>query len=168
MVEASLIFILCILLVSSAAINSKRLIVGVNKYSHDSSICIIDALEEKVLFTQAKERITGRKHDGGAVGGLMKYALDYIGANADDIHTVVSNNHHFRVLPFEKRIPWAVATKAVPADYADTLNLLAGAKHLELSHHLAHAWSMVGSAPFSEGLVVVMDVSAWIEIDAYV
>ena len=27
----------------------------------------------------------------------------------------------------------------------------------ELSHHLAHAWSVIAQAPFESGLVVVMD-----------
>ena len=31
------------------------------------------------------------------------------------------------------------------------------ARHLELSHHLAHVWSAVAQAPFNKGLVVVMD-----------
>lgn len=149
--------LLALLFVSLADATSRRLILGLNKYSHDAAICVIDALEEKVLFSQAKERLSGRKHEGGAVGELVAYALRYLQAEESDVHTVVSNNHHFRVLPFERRVPWAVATNYVPADYADRLNLLPAARHLELSHHLAHAWSVAGSAPFPGGLVLVMD-----------
>ena len=130
---------------------------GLNKYSHDAAVCVIDALEERVLFSQAKERISGRKHDGGAVGGLVQYALSYLGADPSDVHTVVSNNHHFRVLPFERRAPWAAALNYVPRDYCDPLNLLPSARHLELSHHLAHAWSVAGSSAFPGGLILVMD-----------
>ena len=34
---------------------------------------------------------------------------------------------------------------------------MSAARHLELSHHLAHVWSAVAQAPFNKGLVVVMD-----------
>lgn len=47
---------------------ASKLIVGLNKYSHDASCAIINADSGQLLFAQAKERITGRKHDGGAVG----------------------------------------------------------------------------------------------------
>jgi predicted NodU family carbamoyl transferase len=47
--------------------------------------------------------------------------------------------------------------KYSPEEYNHELNLLPNAKHLELSHHLAHAWSVIGTAPFSEGTVLVMD-----------
>jgi predicted NodU family carbamoyl transferase len=99
------------LLITSAIIAShcnlinalRPLIVGLNKYSHDASCCILDSTSGKVLFTQAKERISRLKHDGGAIGELLQYGLESIGAEIDDIQTVVSNNHHHRVLPFERR-----------------------------------------------------------------
>jgi carbamoyltransferase len=69
----------------------------------------------------------------------------------------VSNNHHFRVIPFEKRIDFYRSINYVPDDYGDFFNRLPSARHMELSHHLAHAWSCVGTAPFSDGLIVVMD-----------
>ncbi|KAJ1429313.1 Carbamoyltransferase-domain-containing protein [Ochromonadaceae sp. CCMP2298] len=134
-----------------------ELIVGVNKYSHDASCCIVDAHTGEILFTQAKERITGKKHDGGSVGSIVRYGLQSIGADIQDVHTVVSNNHHFRVHPFEARMLLNVALNYVPASYDDEYNLLPNALHLEISHHLAHAWSAVGTAPFDHGLVLVMD-----------
>lgn len=134
------------------------LIVGLNKYSHDASVCIIGANDGKVLYAQAKERITRQKHDGGAVGDNLRHGLEAIGASLEDIHTVVSNNHHFRVTPFEKRIPFYVPLQYVPPDYLDDANLVPTAKnHLELSHHLAHAYSVACSAPFKSGLILVMD-----------
>lgn len=136
---------------------SASLIVGVNKYSHDASICIVDSTSGAILFTQAKERITGRKHDGGAVGELVDYGLEYLKASRDDISAVVSNNHHFRVHPFEKRIPFASALNYIPNDYTHISNLLPHATHYELSHHLAHAWGCVATAPFTSGIVLVMD-----------
>jgi hypothetical protein len=167
-----------------------QLIVGLNKYSHDASCCIVDASSGKVLFTQAKERLTRSKHAGGGVGELVNYGLQAVGATVGDVATVVSNNHHFRVLPFERRLPFAHALGYTPMEYLDPSNLLPNAQHFELSHHLAHAWcvrdtvwrdrkrlvalsahsspsplplpphprrSVVGTAPFDAGLVVVMD-----------
>lgn len=81
------------------------LIVGMNKYSHDAGCCIADR-SGKVLFAQAKERISRRKHDGGGLGDLMTYGLESINASPKDVAMVVSNNHHFRVLPFERQLPW--------------------------------------------------------------
>lgn len=133
------------------------LIVGLNKYSHDASCCIIEASTGKILFSQAKERITRKKHDGGQTGDLVEYALEYLGASISDIAVVVSNNHHYRVLSFEKRLPFASALNYVPSDYLKESNLLPNAKHFELSHHLAHAYSVAGTCPFTDGLIVCMD-----------
>ena len=134
-----------------------NLIVGVNKYSHDASCCIIDSDSGNVLFTQAKERISGRKHDGGSVGSIVRHGLHSIGADLKDVASVVSNNHHYRVNPFEERINFNKALNYVPSEYDNEYNLFHGVEKLELSHHLAHAWSVVGTAPFDQGLALVMD-----------
>ena len=55
------------------------LILGVNKYSHDTSICITDGDSGDILLTIAKERLTGRKHDGGSVTSLLDYGLKSVG-----------------------------------------------------------------------------------------
>ena len=137
--------------------NTDKLIIGLNKYSHDTSCCVIDAKSGKILFAQAKERITRKKHDGGGSAEIVRYALDYLDASIDDVALVVSNNHHFRVHPFEKRLPFAAAVKYVPNDYLDQYNLLHNAKHMELSHHLAHAYSVAGTSTLSDGLILCMD-----------
>ncbi len=133
------------------------LIAGINKYSHDASLCLIDEKKGEIVFAQAKERLSGKKHDGGGVADLIQYALDYLQAKPEDITTVVNNNHHFRVNPYERRLKFASALKYEEADRLRVTNLLPHAKTLELSHHLAHAWSVVGVCPFDKGLVVVMD-----------
>jgi predicted NodU family carbamoyl transferase len=79
--------------------------VGLNKYSHDAGCCILDK-SGKVLFAQAKERFSRVKHDGGAVGDVVAEALVSIGAEPDDVDIVVSNNHHFRIQPFERQLEW--------------------------------------------------------------
>lgn len=137
--------------------SSKGLTVGLNKYSHDVSICILDK-NGSCLFAGEKERITRHKHDGGDAGEVVEHALECCGASLDDVEVVVSNNHHFRVLPFEKRLPWSVGMNHYPQSYIDDANLIPGAKHYELSHHLAHAWGAAASCPYEDDcLVVVMD-----------
>jgi predicted NodU family carbamoyl transferase len=111
----------------------------------------------EILFAQAKERLSGRKHDGGGVADLVEYACEFIGAKPEDITTVVSNNHHYRVHPYERRLRFATALKYENPDNLRPSNLLSHAKHYELSHHLAHAWSVVGTCPFDKGVVLVMD-----------
>ena len=137
-------FVATALICNTATHALRPLIVGLNKYSHDASCCIIDSTNGKVLFSQAKERLSRIKHDGGAIGELLLYGLESIDATIDDVSTVVSNNHHHRVLPFERRLPFYRGLKYTPEDYSDVSNLLPNAQHFELSHHLAHAWSVVG------------------------
>ncbi|CAN0131180.1 unnamed protein product, partial [Ectocarpus sp. 4 AP-2014] len=133
------------------------LVVGLNKYSHDSSVCILSYRDGTCLFAGEKERLTRAKHDGGDTGELVSHALRSVGASLEDVRLVVSNNHHHRVAPFEERVPWAVAQGTYPASYASEENLIPGAAHAELSHHLAHAWSAAALSPFDSGLIVVMD-----------
>ncbi|CBJ33588.1 conserved unknown protein [Ectocarpus siliculosus] len=140
-----------------SASDSDGLVVGLNKYSHDSSVCILSYRDGTCLFAGEKERLTRAKHDGGDTGELVSHALRSVGASLEDVRLVVSNNHHHRVAPFEERVPWAVAQGTYPASYASEENLIPGAAHAELSHHLAHAWSAAALSPFDSGLIVVMD-----------
>eukprot|EP00953_Heterococcus_sp_UTEX-ZZ885_P022926 12643-Heterococcus_DN1.PRE.1 len=135
---------------------SKGLILGLNKYSHDVSVCVL-TVEGEYLFAAEKERLTRRKHDSGDACEVIEHALECIGARPEHVKLVVSNNHHCRVQPFEKRLPWTVATGQYPPSYTSEMNLLPEAKHIELSHHLAHVYGAVAQAPFDEGLVVCMD-----------
>ena len=139
------------------SVGSKKLILGLNKYSHDASLCVVDSTNGKILFAQAKERISRKKHDGGAIGSLVEYALDYVGATVDDVALVVSNNHHYRVKPFEKRSIFAGSLGYIPKNYLHESNLLPSAKHMEISHHLAHAYSVSSTCPFNKGLILCMD-----------
>lgn len=54
----------------SSGVSNAALIVGLNKYSHDASCCIVDASSGEILFSQSKERVTGKKHDGGSVQSI--------------------------------------------------------------------------------------------------
>lgn len=147
----------CMFMSTKPSKNKRPLILGVNKYSHDTSCCFVDGNTGEILLAQAKERLTGSKHDGGGINSIVKVGLESLGASIDDITTVISNNHHYRVQPFEKRLPFSSKMRYTPNSYLHDHNLLPKSKHLELSHHLAHAWSGIAGAPFRKGLIVVMD-----------
>lgn len=155
-----------------------RLVVGLNKYTHDTSLCAADARTGRVLFAVSKERLTRKKHDGGNVAGMVELCLEALGldyyADGDGenqigdgrsiIEKVVMNNHHHRILPLEqnaRHLEWEAGLRINGGDeagYDDEYNLLTMAgERLELSHHLAHAYSTATQAPFKRGMVVVMD-----------
>jgi predicted NodU family carbamoyl transferase len=145
-----------------------KLVIGLNKYSHDASLCAADAKTGKVLFAVSKERLTRRKHDAGNAARMVEACLDALDLNYDDdcIQTVVMNNHHHRILPLErnrKHMEWEMGlgiNGGSEEGYDDEYNLVSLAENkkcIELSHHLAHAYSTATQAPFDRGMVVVMD-----------
>lgn len=76
----------------------------------------------------------------------------------------MENNHHHRIIPYELSLPWTVPMGYEAESSLAPLNLLGSTRRLELSHHLAHAWSTAGTAPWDPccnageaTLVVVMD-----------
>ena len=146
-----------------AAPPGTKLVVGLNKYSHDTTLCAADARTGDVLFAMSKERLTRKKHDSGNVASLVDRCLEQLNLDLDSIERVVLNNHHHRVLPLEDdadAIEWEEGLQindGAESGYGDEENLLSHAEKLEMSHHLAHAYSAAAQCPFDEGMVVVMD-----------
>lgn len=140
-----------------------KLVLGLNKYSHDTTLCAADAKTGEVLFAMSKERLTRRKHDSGNVASLVEKCLEQLDLDLDSIERVVVNNHHHRVLPLEDdlgAIEWEEGLQindGTESGYSDEENLLSHAEKLEMSHHLAHAYSAAAQCPFDSGMVVVMD-----------
>ncbi len=135
---------------------ARGLILGLNQYTHSAAACLL-AADGSLLFAGEKERLTRKKHDGGDVAVLVEHALDSVGATLDDIALVVANNHLFRIDRFHRTVHWNTALFSYQESYVSKFNLLPGVPRLELSHHLAHAWSVMPLAPFDEGVIVVMD-----------
>jgi len=147
------------------------LVLGLNKYSHDTTLCAADAKSGQVLFALSKERLTRRKHDSGNAAGLVECCLDVLGLPLGSIEKVVMNNHHHRILPFIERSPdqmeWEAGLRingGMEDGYDDPENLLmaetedgSSIRRLELSHHLAHAYGTAAQAPFDRGLCFVAD-----------
>lgn len=145
-----------------------KLVIGLNKYTHDTSLCAADAKTGNVLFAISKERLSRKKHDAGNVASMVETCLDALNLDYDDaIEKVVMNNHHHRILPLEKNrdhLRWEVGLNinggVEGEEYDDEFNLLDAAgdeNKMELSHHLAHAYSTATQAPFEKGVVIVMD-----------
>jgi predicted NodU family carbamoyl transferase len=133
---------------------SGKVVIGLNKYSHDTGVCIASVDSGEVKMIWAKERFSRRKHDGGDVADLLREALSRLDLSLDDVALVVSNNHHFRVLPYERepaQLRWSAALGHIDPGAGSDFNLIPNAQHFELSHHLAHVWSAVAQAPFDEG-----------------
>jgi phosphoribosyl-AMP cyclohydrolase len=78
-----------------------KLVLGLNKYSHDTALCAADAKTGEVLFAMAKERLSRKKHDSGNVATLVDKCLECLDLDYDAITKVVMNNHHHRILPLE-------------------------------------------------------------------
>lgn len=125
--------------------SGQGIIVGLNQYSHDASCCIVDAETGAILIALEKERFSRLRHDGGPTGECLREALSALDLDETDIRLVVANNHHFRIKPFEQRLPWAVHSSrggTYSSEYLERWNLIPDVTKIELSHHLAHAWSM--------------------------
>jgi hypothetical protein len=145
----------------------RNLVIGINKYSHDTAISVADADTRSILFALEKERVSRVKHDAGEVSYLVDYVLASINATMEEVSLIVQNNHHHRIRQFEENLPFAVAIKQYPDSYTSEENLFPKVEKLEVSHHLAHAWSAISTSASGsidereedgdKTLVVVMD-----------
>lgn len=112
--------------------------------SHDGSACLLK--NGKVCVAIEKERLTRKKHDGYNDAQAIQYCLDAEGIAMGDLALVVQNanfgvfrfgNGYFRgPRPFADDCPVPVTT---------------------ISHHLAHAYSAIGTCPFDDFNVLVID-----------
>jgi hypothetical protein len=115
-----------------------KLVIGLNKYSHDATICAANAETGEVLFALSKERLTRKKHDGGNVATLVETCLECLNLDLDAIQKVVVNNHHHRVLPLEanlSHLAWESGlgiNGGVENGYDDEANLLGHAERVSV------------------------------------
>jgi len=141
------------------------LLLGINKYSHDTSICAAHATTGEVLFAFSKERISRKKHVGGNVASLVESCLSSLELDLDNVKKVVCNNHHHRIIFEESSIPkmeWEEGlgiNGGAEIGYTDDENtfLNCDIQKVEMSHHLAHAYSAAAQCPFESGMIVIMD-----------
>lgn len=111
--------------------------------SHDGSACLLK--DGKICVAIEKERITRIKHDGNSDSEALQYCLDAEGITFDDVALVVQNaNFH----NFDRGNQ---SYMGVPRIIPDNIEVVS------ISHHLAHAYSVVGTSPFNEMAVLVVD-----------
>src|SRR5689334_4910463 len=112
--------------------------------SHNGSACLLK--DGEICVAIEKERITRRKHDGYNDTDAIAYCLRAAGITLRDVALVVQNSpnsdlrdcrtHHAGVRPFADHPELPIVT---------------------ISHHLAHAYSTIGTCPFDEFSVLIID-----------
>lgn len=110
--------------------------------SHNGSAVLLK--DGKICVAIEKERITRVKHDGGNDTAAIQYCLEAENITLDDISLVVQSEN-FSIPPRDlfkgKRL---FSEKSSP-------------EIISISHHLAHAYSAIGTSPFTECTVMVID-----------
>jgi carbamoyltransferase len=110
--------------------------------SHDGSACLLK--DGRICVAIEKERITRVKHDGMNDSAAIVYCLDAAGIQLSDLDLVVQNAN-FSML--KSGSDWfhgpRILGNSVPV--------------VTISHHLAHAYSAIGTSPFEESAVLVID-----------
>ncbi len=112
--------------------------------SHDGSTCLLK--DGEIVCAIEKERLTRKKHDGGNDLLTVQYCLDYAGISVDDLSLVV------QAANFEK--------DSIQKDQYQGrryFNAHCKVPFVSISHHLAHAYSAIGTCPYNEFNVLVID-----------
>ena len=112
--------------------------------SHDGSTCLLK--DGEIIFAIEKERISRKKHDGGNDLLTVQYCLAAAGITLKDISLIV------QCANFEKDEIKKHQYKG-SRFFAEDCDI----PFVTISHHLAHAYSAVGTSPFNECAVVVID-----------
>ena len=135
-------------------------ILGINTYDHDVSACLLRNGE--IAFAIAKERITRLKHASGFYQEVIDYCLDAEGIRLDDVDLVVRNCYVLPVDDLERRLtsmemPLYLSEPEREQAKHHPLFCAQSNKVVNISHHLAHAYSGFAACPFDEGVVMVVD-----------
>jgi predicted NodU family carbamoyl transferase len=112
--------------------------------SHDGSACLLK--DGKIVYAIEKERVTRVKHDGFNDREAIKYCLEAEGITIDDLNLVVQNANFGS---FEFGNDYFFGDRLFGDDYKVPV--------VTISHHLAHAYNAIGTAPFNDMAVLVLD-----------
>lgn len=112
--------------------------------SHDGSSCLLK--DGRIICAIEKERLSRIKHDGGNDALTVQYCLDYAGITVNELSLVV------QAANFEKNAIGKHRYRGTRHFSADC-----GVPFISISHHLAHAYSAVGTCPFDECNVLIID-----------
>ncbi len=136
------------------------LILGINAYDHDVSACLLR--DGRVVAAITKERLTRVKHDTGFYDEVVEYCLLTGGVTLDDVDHIVRNCYLLSIEEMERMFRARIDVTLLPARERKTAlaHPLFGTtdpRAVTCSHHLAHAYSAFGFAPFESGAVMVVD-----------
>jgi carbamoyltransferase len=112
--------------------------------SHDGATCLLK--DGEIVLAIEKERLSRIKHDGGNDFLTTEYCLNHAGISVNDLTLIV------QAANFEKdeiAIDKYKGNRFFNNDIAVPV--------VTISHHLAHAYSAVGTSPFEECNVMVID-----------
>jgi len=112
--------------------------------SHDGSACLLK--DGEILVAIEKERVTRIKHDGGNDRDAIGYCLNAAGITLHDVDLIVQNAN-FGSFKFGNEY----------FEGSRLFNDTMGIPVMTISHHLAHAYSTVGTCPFDSFNMLVMD-----------
>jgi carbamoyltransferase len=139
---------------------SHTYILGINAYDHDVAACLLR--DGAIAFAIAKERINRHKHSTGFYHDVIDYCLRAEGITLDDVDLVVRNCYVLPVSELERRLTYQDVPEVLPPkerklapDYP--LFRSRSGKVVDVSHHVAHAYSAFAVCPFDEGALMVVD-----------
>ena len=123
----------------------EQVVLGLNR-TVDASVCLLGS--RSLLCSVQKERLTGRKHDGGAVGDVRDIYLKRIPEMQTKIDLVVEC--------------YASDTEAQKleeyhAELVDHLSFRETPRIVQISHHFAHLYSAFFLSGFKEAAVMIID-----------
>jgi carbamoyltransferase len=135
-------------------------VLGLNTYDHDVSACLLR--DGAIAYAIAKERITREKHASGFYREVVDYCLNAEGITLDDVDLIVRNCYILPVAEMEERLVYQDMPGFLPeyeraAAAKHPLYLSRSDKVVQVSHHLAHAYSAFAASPFEQGSVMIVD-----------
>ncbi|HET9936725.1 MAG TPA: carbamoyltransferase C-terminal domain-containing protein [Methyloceanibacter sp.] len=139
---------------------SHTYILGINAYDHDVAACLLR--DGAIAFAIAKERINRHKHSTGFYHDVIDYCLRAEGITLDDVDLVVRNCYVLPVGELERRLTYQDVPEILPPKERKLapeypLFRSRSGKVVDISHHVAHAYSAFAVCPFKEGALMVVD-----------
>ena len=139
---------------------SHTYILGINAYDHDVAACLLR--DGAIAFAVAKERINRQKHSTGFYHDVIDYCLRAEGITLDDVDLVVRNCYVLPVGELERRLTYQDVPEILPPKERKLapeypLFRSRSGKVVDISHHVAHAYSAFAVCPFKEGALMVVD-----------
>lgn len=127
----------------TAIIIKMRWVLGQCKYAHDAGCALLSVDGQRSVLVPNERIGSRRKHDGGDTTAAVLHALEAVGASLDDVVVSCANNHHNRIEPFERRLPWSVELGLYPRSGLAKENLLPTTPRYEYA--VSSSWSRIAA-----------------------